>query len=106
MRSSHGYGFFANDDVQAYLTSVEPLDRLASAGLLSPEPHPDLTLLRPWPGPPRLLACLVSELPPSRVVGAGYRVVTPERLARELVGAVGRRTDLFALLEQAEQRQS
>ncbi|HEU4408834.1 MAG TPA: hypothetical protein VFS43_26470 [Polyangiaceae bacterium] len=102
MRLSHGYGFFANDDVQAYLTSPAPLDRLASAGLLSAEPHPDLTLLRPWPGPPRLLACVASELPACRVVGAGYRVVTPERLARELVGAVGRRADLFALFERAE----
>lgn len=99
MRLSSGYGVFANEDVQAYLTSDEPLCRLASAGLVEAEPHLDTVLLRPWPGPPRLLACVVAELPPCRVAGGGYRVVTAERLARELVGAVGRRADLFALLE-------
>ena len=30
------------------------------------------------------------------------RVVTPERLRRELIGTVGARADLFALLERVE----
>jgi hypothetical protein len=103
MRLAHGAGFFAGGDVQAYLPSAAPLDRLAAAGLVGREPCPDTVLLRPWPGPARLLACIVDELPPSRGVQGGYRVVTAERLAGELIGAVGRRADLFALLARAEE---
>jgi len=106
MRLAHGYGFLAIQEVQVYLTSPESLDRLASAGLISSEPLTDTTLVRPWPGPPRLLACIVEELPPSRQVAGGFRVVTAERLARELIGAVGPRADLFALLETAEAKGS
>jgi len=106
MRLAHGYGFLAIREVQVYLTSPEPLDRLASAGLISSEPLPDTTLVRPWPGPPRLLACIVEALPPSRQVAGGFQVVTAERLARELIGAVGPRADLFALLETAEAKVS
>lgn len=102
MRLSRGHGFLSSQDVQAYLLDTAPLDRLVAAGLVSAEPHRDTVLIRPWPGPPRLLACIVDELPASRIVKGGYRVVTAERLKRELVGAVGRRADLFALLERAE----
>lgn len=106
MRFAHGHGFLAIREVQAYLTTPEPLDRLAGAGLISSEPLADTTLVRPWPGPPRLLACLVEELPPSRSVAGGFQVVTAARLARELIGAVGPRADLFALLETAEAKGS
>jgi len=58
--------------------------------------------MRPWPGPTRLLACLVDELPLSREVQGGYRVVTRERLGQELVGTVGPRADLFVLYEKVE----
>jgi hypothetical protein len=102
MRLAHGVGFLASQEVQAYLAELEPLDRLAASGLISPEDHFDSILVRPWPGPTRLLACLVDELPPSRLVKGGYRVVTSERLGRELVGAVGPRADLFALYEKVE----
>jgi hypothetical protein len=102
MRLAHGAGFLAVQEVQAYLAGAEPLDRLAAAGLISSEDHFDSTLVRPWPGPTRLLACLVDELPPSRVVKNGYRVVTGERLGRELVGTVGPRADLFVLYEKLE----
>jgi hypothetical protein len=99
MRLAHGVGFLASLEIQAYLSGDEPLGRLAAAGLVSTEPYCDTILVRPWPGPPRLLACLVDELPPLRVVKDGYRVVTSERLGRELVGAVGPRADLFILYE-------
>ena len=102
MRLAHGVGFLAVQEVQAYLTGAEPLDRLAAAGLISAEDYFDSILVRPWPGPPRLLACLVDKLPPSRVVQGGYRVVTRERLGRELVGTVGPRADLFVLYEKVE----
>ncbi len=102
MRLAHGVGFLASHEIQAYLAGVEPLDRLAAAGLISAEDHFDSTLVRPWPGPTRLLACLVDELPASRVVKDGYRVVTRERLGRELVGTVGPRADLFVLYEKVE----
>jgi hypothetical protein len=102
MRLVHGYGFVASLEVQAYVTDKKVLDRLAGAGLISVEPYFDRILLRPWPGPARLLACLVEDLPPSRSVAEGYRVVTAERLGSELIGAVGPRTDLFALFEKAE----
>ena len=102
MRLAHGVGFLANPEVHAYLAETEPLDRLAAAGLLCAEDHADATLVRPWPGPPRLLACLVDELPPFRLVQGGYRVVTGERLGRELVGTVGPRADLFVLYEKVE----
>ncbi len=102
MRLTHGVGFLASPEVQAYLAGTEPLDRLVVAGLISAEPYFDSILVRPWPGPPRLLACLVDELPPWRVVEGGYRVVTGERLGRELVGTVGPRADLFVLYEKVE----
>jgi hypothetical protein len=102
MRLMHGFGFLSVREVHAYLTSTEPLDRLANDGLIVPHPFADTTLVRPWPGPPRLLACLVDELPPWREAPGGYRVVTRERLGRELIGAVGPRTDLYALFETAE----
>ena len=102
MRLAHGAGFLAVQEVQAYLDGPEPLDRLAAAGLISPENYFDSILVRPWPGPIRLLACLVDELPPSRVVQGGYRVVTRERLGRELIGTVGPRADLFGLYEKVE----
>lgn len=106
MRLAHGHGFLASREIQAYLMTPGPLDRLTSAGLISSEPVPDTTLVRPWPGPPRILACIVEELPPSRLVAGGFQVVTAERLARELIGAVGPRADLFALLEAAEAKGS
>lgn len=106
MRLAHGHGFLAIQEVQAYLTTLEPLERLAKAGLISSEPLVDKTLVRPWAGPPRLLACLVEEMPPSRQVAGDFQVVTAERLARELIGAVGPRADLFALLERAEAKSS
>ena len=55
-----------------------------------------------WGDRERTLAVVVEQLPPWRVVDGGFRVVTKERLARELIGAVGLRADLFALLEKAE----
>ncbi|MEP7122854.1 MAG: hypothetical protein ABJE95_18150 [Byssovorax sp.] len=102
MRLAHGTGFLAGGDIQVYLTNAEPLERLARASLIDPAPCADTTLVRPWPGPSRLFACVVSALPLSRITSAGHRVVTVERLRRELIGAVGARADLFALLEQAE----
>lgn len=102
MRLAHGAGFLAVQEIQAYLVGTEPLDRLAATGLISADPYFDATLIRPWPGPNRLLACLVDELPPSRVVQGGYRVVIRERLGQELVGTVGPRADLFVLYEKVE----
>lgn len=102
MRLAHGFGFLACHEVQAYLRSTEPLERLAREGLIAAEPYRDTTLVRPWPGPLRLLACIVDALPASRVVSGHYRIVTAERLKRELIGAVGPRADLFAVLEKAE----
>ncbi|MCB9660448.1 MAG: hypothetical protein R3B40_09720 [Polyangiales bacterium] len=102
MRLAHGHGFLSAGDVHVYLTSTESLGRLADAGLVSASTHEDTVLVRPWAGPPRLLACVVSELPESRLVAGDYRVVTAERLRQELVGAVGARVDLFTLLERAE----
>ena len=102
MRLAHGAGFLAVQEVQAYLLGEVPLDRLAAAGLISEEDSFDRVLVRPWAGPIRLLACLVDKLPPSREVAGGYRVVTPERLGRELVGTVGPRADLFVLYEKVE----
>ena len=102
MRLAHGAGFLAGGDVHAYLTSSAPLERLARASLIDAAPCADTTLVRPWRGPPRLFACIVGTLPPSRVTPGGHRVVTAERLRRELIGAVGARADLFALLERSE----
>lgn len=102
MRLAHGFGFLACHEVQAYLTGPEPLEHLAQEGLIATESYPDTTLVRPWPGPLRLLACIVDAFPASRVA-SGYRIVTAERLKRELIGAVGARADLFAVLEKAEE---
>jgi len=104
MRLAHGFGFLSGGDVHVYLAGSEPLDRLAQAGLIEAAPCLDTILVRPWSGPARLLASIVGDTPASRIVGDGYRIVTGERLRRELIGAVGARADLFALLERAEER--
>lgn len=106
MRIAHGSGLLASGDIQAYLTAREPLARLASSGLIVSDPHSDRVLIRPWAGPDRLLACIVGEPPPHHVVEGGFRVVTDERLRRELIGAVGARVDLFALLDRADEAAS
>jgi hypothetical protein len=102
MRLLFGAGFLAGGDVQAYVASAAPLERLVEAGLIDPAPSADTTIVRPWPGPPRLLVCIVDAMPPWCRTPGGQRVVTPERLRRELIGTVGARADLFALLERAE----
>lgn len=102
MRLMHGFGFLSVREVHAYLSRSEPLEHLEKEGLIVAKPFADTTLVRPWPGPPRLLVCLVDELPPWREASGGYRVVTRERLGRELIGTVGPRTDLYALFESAE----
>lgn len=103
MRLRHGAGFLTGGDVHAYLRSTDPLGALVRATMIDPEPWPDTVLARPWPGPPRLLVC-ITEAPPAFVVlPSGHSVVTPERLRRELIGAVGARADLFALLERLEE---
>lgn len=102
MRLLYGKGFLAGGDVHAYLTSTAPLERLGECGLIEEAQTQDTTLVRPWPGPPRLIACIVEELPSSCVARSGHRTVTPERLRRELIGTVGGRVDLFGLLERAE----
>ena len=99
VRLDLGHGYLASGDVFAYVSSPEAIDALAVAGLIADEAHPDATLVRPWPGPLRLLAALVPELPPSIELPSGHRVVTRERQARELVGTVGARADLFAILD-------
>ena len=99
LRLETGRGFLAGGDVFAYLDSAQSLAVLSAAGLVAEEPFPDSVLLRPWPGPPRLVAVVVGELPPSRTLPSGERVVTRERLQRELIGLVGARADLFALVE-------
>ena len=98
MRLTCGQGFLAGGDLQAYLSSMEPIRKLSEEGLVEAEPFADQVLLRPWPGPPRLFAAVVSHLPGWCTTASGHRVVTRDRLARELIGAVGLRPDLFARL--------
>ena len=102
MRLAHGHGFLSGSDIFVYLTEPTPLDRLAAAGCIGAEPYPDTVVSRPWAGPARLLACVVDELPPWRLTEGGHRVVSEARLRRELIGEVGARADLFALLERAQ----
>jgi hypothetical protein len=99
LRLETGRGFLAGGDVFAYLTSTRPLTALAAGGLVAEAPYHDSNLVRPWPGPPRLVAVVRTEPPPWRVLPSGQRVVTRERLQRELIGLVGARADLFALVE-------
>ncbi|MRG96830.1 hypothetical protein [Polyangium spumosum] len=106
MRLAYGFGFLPGGDVQVYLRDTMPLAALASAGLVDDAPHADTVLVRPWSGPRRLLACLVEELPDFRVSKGGHRIVTQERLRRELIGAVGARADLFTLLERGERSEA
>ncbi len=102
MRLVHGFGFLSGGDIHAYATCHAPIDRLVAADLVECEPTGDTVLVRPWPGPARLLLCVVDELPPHRWIRNRYRVVDAERSRRELVGSAGARADLFALLERAE----
>lgn len=102
MRLLYGVGFLTGGDVHAYLANGTPLQRLIEEGMIERAATRDTTLVRPWPGPPRLLACIVDTMPPWCRAPGGLRAVTPERLRRELIGTVGARADLFALLERAE----
>ncbi|MCK6527165.1 hypothetical protein L6R50_06230 [Myxococcota bacterium] len=98
-RISLGRGLLAGGDVHAYVESRTVIDSLAEAGLVDASPWPDPVLVRPWAGPPRLLAVVPAVPPPYRALASGHLVVTRERLERELLGAVGPRPDLFALVE-------
>lgn len=102
MRLLYGAGFLAGGDVHAYFTDGAPLDRVKEEGLIERAATKDTTLVRPWAGPPRLVACIVDTMPPWCRAPGGQRVVSPQRLRRELIGTVGARSDLFALLERAE----
>jgi hypothetical protein len=104
MRIAHDAGIFPGGDIHAYTTSTDLPERLAAAGLIASTPCPDTTLVRPWPGPPRLFLAVVEEFPPSREIRGAFRAVEADRLRRELLGAVGPRADLFALLERLERR--
>lgn len=99
MRLARGYGFLRGGDVHCYLLDAEAMARVAERGLVSLVPYGDRVLLRPWSGPPRLLACVLPTFPPHRTLDSGLRVVDDDRLRRELIGAVGPRPDLFALAE-------
>jgi hypothetical protein len=99
MRLTRGCGFLSGGDIHAYLADRQALERLAASGLVERADHPDRVLVRPWAGPPRLLSCIVSAMPSAVATPTGFRVVTDERLQRELIGAIGLRADLFALAE-------
>lgn len=98
-RASLGRGLLAGGDVHACVESRAVVDSLAEADLVDATPWPDPVLIRPWAGPPRLLAVVPGVPPPHRVQASGHLVVTRECLGRELLGAVGPRPDLFALIE-------
>lgn len=98
LRVTRGHGFLTGGDVFAYVVDGM-IDPLVARGVVDAEPHADTALVRAWPGPPRLLACRVRELPESRIVESGARVVRDDRLRAELIGVVGLRPDLFALAE-------
>ena len=100
LRLVHHHGVLSASDIHVYLRDAEPLVRLGAAGLIGEAPYPDTVISRPWAGPPRVLACLVETPPPSRDLEDGFRVVSEERMRRELLGEIGARPDLFALIEQ------
>ena len=104
LRVRAGYGFLSSGDVQVYLPTADALQSLTTQGLIATGHYLDATLVRPLGGPPRLLASVASSPPPFDLLPSGYRVVTRERLERELIGAVGPRADLFALVELEERR--
>ena len=97
-RLALGRGLFHGGDIHAYLASEEPVSRLKALGLINPVRLDGQSLLPPWSSPPRLLAAILPELPAWRLLPDGSRVVTDERLATDLLGAVGVRLDLFARL--------
>lgn len=99
LRLTRGRGFMTGGDLHVYVRERGAIERLARRGLIEPRSCADTSLVRPWPGPPRLFVCVVEEWPEHRVLPSGERVVTDARLRAELVGAVGLRPDLFALAE-------
>lgn len=98
MRLHCGTGCLHGGDLHAYVTDASVLHRLAARGLVASEESSDRTLVRPWPGPPRLFAVRVDLLPPHDTRADGTRLVTRERLLREVIGAVGPRLDVLAPL--------
>lgn len=98
-RLRKGFGLLHARDVHVYLADRSALDALIARGGVDAEPTTDRALLRPWPGVPRLFACVVRELPPSEALPSGVRVVLPSRLRAEVVGAFGLRFDLLARLD-------
>ncbi|MFH1177386.1 MAG: hypothetical protein V1750_08260, partial [Acidobacteriota bacterium] len=97
-RLAHDRGLFQALDVHAYLRSQEAVDRLVAARMLDPTALAGQSLLPLLPAPPRLWAVVVGEWPPWRQLADRWRVVSDERLAQDLLGAVGVRLDLFARL--------
>ncbi|MCS6898488.1 MAG: hypothetical protein RMJ98_10745, partial [Myxococcales bacterium] len=68
LRLVHGHGVLKGEDIHAYVGNTQVLARLGASGIIEEEPLADRVLVRAWPGPPRLLACVVGDMPPSRLI--------------------------------------
>lgn len=92
-------GFLVASDLTGYLDDGA-LDAVRSAGLID-EPAPASISVDPLlPRPPLLVARLGAE-PPFVTLLHGQRIVTWERLIRDIMGTIGWRPDLLSRIEDA-----
>jgi hypothetical protein len=93
-----GFRFGKSPNIHAYFASSEDFSWIERAGI--GRRLPGTRFLLDWapPGEAMLFAVAPTKLPPHREE-KGFRVVTPERLIRDLLGLHGLRPDLLAEIE-------
>ncbi len=95
---TYGVGFLPERDLTAYMTP-EALRRAVERGLIGPPSETGLSVDPPFPRAPQLIVHVAETPPPSTTLASGERVVTAERLVRDILGTLGFRPDLLARLE-------
>jgi hypothetical protein len=93
-----GFRFGSSPNIHAYFASIDDLSWIERAGIGKRLPGTRFPLTWAPPGEAVLFAVVPPELPPHEE-SAGFLVVTPERLVRDLLGLHGLRPDLLAEIE-------
>jgi hypothetical protein len=97
-RLAGGGGLVARGDLTGYLRRGD-LEALVDRGLAGPPAGGRASIDPLFEGPRCLIAHLVADPPPAIELATGDRVVTRERLLRDILGTLGWRPDLLTRVE-------
>lgn len=99
-RLRYGIGLLAAEDLTGYL-GEDALARAVAASVVGRPSAAGLSVDPPYAREPLLVAHVLDEAPPAETLASGERVVTRERLIRDIFGTLGFRPDLLARIEAA-----